>query len=88
MKHAASEFAISIIIRIWISYELPVFTDGIEFYEFQIIDCLVTNFHLPGSTPLLLVCAFANKDQIFNVYQQAIKEKYRFLSYGDGMLIV
>jgi S-adenosylmethionine:tRNA ribosyltransferase-isomerase len=57
-------------------------------YPFQLISCLVTNFHLPGSTPLLLVCAFANKDSIFNAYHEAIKQKYRFLSYGDGMLIV
>jgi S-adenosylmethionine:tRNA ribosyltransferase-isomerase len=57
-------------------------------YKFQMIDCLVTNFHLPGSTPLLLVCAFAGKDLIFKAYQEAIEQKYRFLSYGDGMLIV
>lgn len=57
-------------------------------YEFQLVDCLATNFHLPESTPLLLVCAFANRDQIFKAYQEAIREKYRFLSYGDGMLIV
>ncbi len=56
--------------------------------KFHIIDCLVTNFHLPGSTPLLLVCAFAGTDMIFNAYEQAIEEKYRFLSYGDGMLII
>lgn len=57
-------------------------------YRFQLIDCLVTNFHLPGSTPLLLVCAFAGRDLIFKAYQEAIEQKYRFLSYGDAMLIV
>lgn len=57
-------------------------------YRFQLIDCLVTNFHLPGSTPLLLVCAFAGKDSIFKAYSEAIEQKYRFLSYGDAMLIV
>jgi S-adenosylmethionine:tRNA ribosyltransferase-isomerase len=57
-------------------------------YEFQMIDCLVTNFHLPGSTPLLLVCSFAGKDMIFNAYREAIEKEYRFLSYGDGMLII
>jgi len=57
-------------------------------YKFQVIDCLVTNFHLPGSTPLLLVCAFAGKDLIFKAYEEAIRQKYRFLSYGDGMLII
>lgn len=57
-------------------------------YKFKIIDCLITNFHLPCSTPLLLACAFASKDLIFNAYKEAIKKKYRFLSYGDAMLIL
>ncbi len=57
-------------------------------YEFQVVDCLVTNFHLPGSTPLLLVCAFAGKDLTFSAYEEAKKRKYRFLSYGDAMLII
>lgn len=57
-------------------------------HEFQMIDCLITNFHLPGSTPLLLVCAFAGKNLIFKAYDEAIKKKYRFLSYGDAMLIL
>ena len=57
-------------------------------HTFKKVDGLVTNFHLPGSTPLLLVCAFAGKDLIFSAYQEAIKKKYRFLSYGDAMLII
>jgi S-adenosylmethionine:tRNA ribosyltransferase-isomerase len=57
-------------------------------HKFQLIDCLVTNFHLPGSTPLLLVCAFAGKDPVLNAYREAIEKEYRFLSYGDGMLIL
>jgi S-adenosylmethionine:tRNA ribosyltransferase-isomerase len=57
-------------------------------HPFKIIDCLVTNFHLPCSTPLLLVCAFAGKDLIFKAYHEAIEKKYRFLSYGDAMLIL
>lgn len=57
-------------------------------YKFKKLDCLITNFHLPGSTPLLLVCAFAGKDLIFKAYEEAIKYRYRFLSYGDAMLIV
>jgi S-adenosylmethionine:tRNA ribosyltransferase-isomerase len=57
-------------------------------YTFKIIDCLITNFHLPCSTPLLLVCAFAGKDLIFKAYNEAIKHRYRFLSYGDAMLIL
>ncbi len=57
-------------------------------FNFQVIDCLLTNFHLPKSTLFLLVCAFAGKDLIFKAYQEAIKEKYRFYSYGDAMLIL
>lgn len=57
-------------------------------FKFSLIDCLITNFHLPCSTTLLLVCAFASKDLIFKAYNQAIENKYRFLSYGDAMLIL
>jgi len=56
-------------------------------YKFKVVDALITNFHLPKSTLLLLVSAFAGKDSIFNAYEEAIKEQYRFYSYGDGMLI-
>jgi S-adenosylmethionine:tRNA ribosyltransferase-isomerase len=57
-------------------------------FEFRIVDKLITNFHLPGSTPLLLVCALAGKELIFKAYAEAIREKYRFYSYGDAMLIL
>lgn len=57
-------------------------------YKFQIVDHLITNFHLPKSTLLLLVSAFAGKDFIFEAYRQAIEKQYRFFSYGDAMLIV
>lgn len=57
-------------------------------YKFKIIDCLITNFHLPCSTPLVLVCAFAGKDLLFRAYKEAIEQRYRFLSYGDAMLII
>ncbi|MDZ7343414.1 MAG: tRNA preQ1(34) S-adenosylmethionine ribosyltransferase-isomerase QueA [candidate division KSB1 bacterium] len=57
-------------------------------YEFKIVDCLITNFHLPGSTMLMLVCAFAGRDFVFKAYRKAIKEKFRFLSYGDAMMIL
>lgn len=57
-------------------------------YKFKIIDCLITNFHQPKSTPLILVCAFAGLDFVKKSYQQAIDNNYRFLSYGDGMLII
>ena len=56
-------------------------------YEFKIIDALITNFHLPKSTLLMLVSALAGKDRIDSAYQYAIKEHYRFFSYGDAMLL-
>ncbi len=56
-------------------------------YEFKVIDKLITNFHLPKSTLLMLVSALAGKDFIFEAYEEAIKEKYRFYSYGDCMFI-
>jgi S-adenosylmethionine:tRNA ribosyltransferase-isomerase len=54
----------------------------------KVVDKLVTNFHLPQSTLIMLVCAFADKDFVLKAYKKAIKEKYRFYSYGDSMLIV
>jgi len=57
-------------------------------YKFRIVDVLITNFHLPQSTPLLLSAAFTGKDFIFKAYQEAIREKYRFYSFGDAMMIV
>lgn len=56
-------------------------------YEFKVVDKLITNFHLPKSTLLMLVSALATKDFIFEAYAQAIQEKYRFYSYGDCMFI-
>lgn len=56
-------------------------------YEFKIIDALITNFHLSESTLLMLVSAFAGYENIKNAYQHAIKEKYRFFSYGDAMFL-
>ncbi len=56
-------------------------------YEFKVIDKLITNFHLPKSTLLMLVSALAGKDFIFKAYNEAIENKYRFFSYGDCMLI-
>jgi S-adenosylmethionine:tRNA ribosyltransferase-isomerase len=57
-------------------------------YKFKFIDGLITNFHLPKSTPLLLACAFAGKNFIFKAYKEAIEKKYRFFSFGDAMLIL
>lgn len=57
-------------------------------YAYKVVDALVTNFHLPESTLIMLVCAFAGKDRIMSAYQEAINEKYRFFSFGDAMLIL
>jgi S-adenosylmethionine:tRNA ribosyltransferase-isomerase len=57
-------------------------------YEFQAVDALLTNFHLPRSSLLLLVAAFAGRDLILDAYRHAVKEGYRFYSYGDCMLIL
>ena len=57
-------------------------------YRFKTVDALITNFHLPRSTLLLLVCAFGGREFIMRAYQDAIREGYEFYSYGDGMLIM
>ncbi len=57
-------------------------------FDFKVVDGLITNFHLPKSTLLMLVSAFAGKDFIFEAYQSAVRNKYRFFSYGDCMLIL
>lgn len=56
-------------------------------YRFKCIDCLITNFHLPESTLIMLVSALAGKENIMNAYETAVKEKYRFFSFGDSMFI-
>ena len=56
-------------------------------YKFKAVDCLITNFHLPKSTLVMLVSALAGKDNILNAYKVAIENKYRFFSFGDSMLI-
>ena len=56
-------------------------------YQFKAIDCLITNFHLPKSTLLMLVSALAGKDHILNAYKTAVEEEYRFFSFGDAMFI-
>lgn len=56
-------------------------------YEFKVIDGLITNFHLPESTLIMLVSAFAGYENVMNAYKVAVKEKYRFFSFGDAMMI-
>ena len=56
--------------------------------QFKVIDALITNFHLPESTLLMLVSALAGKENIMIAYEEAVKERYRFFSFGDAMCIV
>ena len=56
-------------------------------YEFRLVDCLITNFHLPESTLMMLVSALAGRERIMAAYEEAVKERYRFFSFGDAMLI-
>ena len=57
-------------------------------YDFRMVDAMITNFHLPRSTTLMMTAAFAGKELLMGAYKEAIKEKYRFYSFGDAMLIV
>lgn len=57
-------------------------------YDFSLANCMVTNFHMPESTLLMMVSAFAGYDLTMHAYKLAMKEKYRFYSYGDAMLII
>ncbi|MNZ65770.1 S-adenosylmethionine:tRNA ribosyltransferase-isomerase [compost metagenome] len=69
----------------------PFFDDTSIFifpgYHYQVVDALVTNFHLPESTLIMLVSAFAGYKNTMHAYQQAVAEQYRFFSYGDAMFI-
>ena len=56
-------------------------------YQFNVVDALLTNFHLPKSTLMMLVSAFAGKKRILDAYDEAIREGYRFFSYGDAMFL-
>lgn len=56
-------------------------------YEFKFVDSIITNFHLPESTLIMMISAFAGKENVFNAYQEAIKNEYRFFSFGDAMFI-
>ena len=57
-------------------------------YQFKVLDCLLTNFHLPESTLIMLVSALAGREHVLHAYEEAVKEQYRFFSFGDAMLIV
>ncbi|MBF8267643.1 MAG: S-adenosylmethionine tRNA ribosyltransferase [Dehalococcoidia bacterium] len=57
-------------------------------HPFRLVDGLITNFHLPRSTLLMLVCAFAGRDLVMQAYHEAIREGYRLFSFGDGMVVL
>jgi S-adenosylmethionine:tRNA ribosyltransferase-isomerase len=57
-------------------------------YKFSIANCMITNFHMPKSTLMMMASAFAGHDLLMEAYEEAIKEKYNFYSYGDAMLII
>ena len=57
-------------------------------YRFKVLDCLITNFHLPESTLIMLVSALAGREHVLAAYEEAVREKYRFFSFGDAMLII
>ena len=57
-------------------------------YEFSIADAMITNFHMPKSSLIIMVAAFGGYDLVMKAYEEAIKEKYRFFAYGDAMLII
>ena len=56
-------------------------------YRFKVLDGLITNFHLPESTLIMLVSAFAGREHVLEAYKTAVKEKYRFYSFGDAMFL-
>jgi S-adenosylmethionine:tRNA ribosyltransferase-isomerase len=56
--------------------------------SFHVVDALVTNFHVPRSTLMMLVSAFASREQVMSAYEEAIRQRYRFFSFGDAMLII
>jgi S-adenosylmethionine:tRNA ribosyltransferase-isomerase len=56
-------------------------------FRFRMVDALLTNFHLPESTLLMLVCAFAGREAVLRAYRHVVAERYRFFSYGDAMLL-
>jgi S-adenosylmethionine:tRNA ribosyltransferase-isomerase len=57
-------------------------------HDFRVVDRMITNFHLPKSTLLMLVCTFAGRDLVLRAYEEAVRERYRFFSYGDAMLVL
>ena len=73
--------------KTYVFTELGSAIQGTPGYQWQMVDALITNFHLPESTLLMLVSAFYNKESMMEAYETAVREKYRFFSFGDAMLI-
>jgi S-adenosylmethionine:tRNA ribosyltransferase-isomerase len=71
-----------------LSYSGPTNLYILPGYQFKLVDAMITNFHLPKSTLIMLVCAFAGHEKILEAYEVAMNEKYRFYSFGDAMLIL
>jgi len=69
-------------------YEGPTDLYILPGFQFQVVDCLLTNFHLPESTLLMMVSAFTGREKILSLYQLAMRNKYRFYSFGDAMLLI
>lgn len=57
-------------------------------YRFRVLDCLITNFHLPESTLIMLVSALAGREHVLEAYEEAVRNRYRFFSFGDAMLVI
>lgn len=57
-------------------------------FTWHVVDCMVTNFHVPRSTLMMMVSSFASRDMIMHAYEEAIKNDYRFLSFGDAMIML
>ncbi len=69
-------------------YEGPTDLYILPGFQFQVVDCLITNFHLPESTLLMMVSAFTGREKLLSLYELAIREKYRFYSFGDAMFLI
>ena len=78
------------LVVLFMSLSLPnvsAYRDGYPPYEFKVVDALITNFHMPKSTLLAMVSAFLGYEKLMSAYNTALKEDYRFASYGDAMFI-
>ena len=92
LQQSASAFFAAVLEQASLSGELNSFKGETTLFikpgfKFNCVDAMITNFHLPESTLLMLVCAFGGYENIMRAYNEAVKQKYRFFSYGDAMFI-